>query len=358
MINNTTTESPAPVVDLYTATLNGHRRDYLHVLSLALERCAGCTVERHVGALPRFRRAPIVFAMLDERLAVFFVMAIVRNVLGLRTVGLFFRAAECFKRGWKYRLKRILFVLLHRLRHVSVLTILPFVLEPRFAKIAHGWIYDPQLWDTPLLQAEPQSGVDLIAAVRSEARGRRVLVALGGQDRLKGFDVLVQLWCSHCELRDSYLFVVAGQVAPAFRAAAAMFEERGGLLYDRFLQNAELQALYAEADAVWCCYARDYDQASGIFGRAVQAGIPAIVRSDAMINALADHLGHPVIALTYDDLGRAAADLAGAVLVKPATASRAQQQRMMMEHSVSRLAAGIGALQRAACDSDTCDLAA
>jgi hypothetical protein len=57
---------------------------------------------------------------------------------------------------------------------------------------------------------------------------------------------------------------------------------------------------------VWSCYAPDYDQASGIFGRAVQLGVPAIVRTSSYLAKLADHIGHPVLPVSFGDADKAA----------------------------------------------------
>ena len=100
------------------------------------------------------------------------------------------------------------------------------------------------------------------------------------------------------------------KVATASRHHAERFTANGGMLIDRHLDNDELLHLYRRADAIWSCYAPDYNQASGIFGRAVQLGVPAIVRKRSYLQPLAAELEHPVLALRRVDASRKCKTLA------------------------------------------------
>jgi hypothetical protein len=73
--------------------------------------------------------------------------------------------------------------------------------------------------------------------------------------------------------------------------------QAGGYACDRFISNEELFDLYACADLIWCCYAADYDQASGVFGRAIQLGIPVVVREGALIHKFCLAQGLPCVAI-------------------------------------------------------------
>lgn len=289
------TASVNAAVHLISFSADGHRSAYNDVLAHLLRR-------QNVDLSAHHERSRVAFyPMLDDNIPVFLRSCLQNALSGRRTVGLFFRPGECFRRDRvKYRLKNLLFRVLKRMPTIRILTIMPFHVDPRFALVANDWIHDPQLWDMDLLPAAETQDA-LSATVRAAANGRQVVVALGGQNRLKGFDRLATLWQSDLRLRQRYLFVAAGKVAAECAGDAQAFVDAGGLLLDRFISDEELLALYTASDVVWSCYAPHYNQASGIFGRAFQMGKPAIVREGSYIAAMAKHLDHPVIAIAQDN---------------------------------------------------------
>ena len=92
----------------------------------------------------------------------------------------------------------------------------------------------------------------------------------------------------HPQIANQVLVVCAGRVTPGNSNLAARLSAQGALIIDRFISDVELESLYGIADAIWACYAPDYDQASGVFGRAIQWGVPVIVRESSVIAAFAD----------------------------------------------------------------------
>ncbi|WP_156396164.1 MULTISPECIES: hypothetical protein [unclassified Caulobacter] len=276
--------------------------------------------------------------MLEEHTAKFLIVAIFRALLGRRSCALMFRPGEAVRSSApRHLVKKMLLKVAKALPTVTVATIMPFELDPAFAGIADGWIYDPQLWD--LAPDEDAHGSDLARTVREQAAGRAVAVALGGQSRDKGFDFLADVWAARPGVRDRWLFVAAGKVASGSREKADRFADQQGLLVDRFVTDAELRDLYREATVVWGCYSPDYDQASGIFGRAVQTGRPIVVREGAYVERLAEILEHPMLAIPWNDTEAAAAALASppAAVDKPAT-----KVATMRERSIATLSHALG----------------
>jgi hypothetical protein len=110
------------------------------------------------------------------------------------------------------------------------------------------------------------------------------------------------------------------------------------MLLDRHIDDAELFCLYRNADLVWSCYAPDYNQSSGIHGRAVQLGIPVVVRKGSYIDALGETLSHPSLALPYGAIGESIS------LLQKWNPRRVDQERTeslvrhMRDHSLSVLA--------------------
>ena len=281
---------------------DGHRGDYTQLFLEALPLICG-DVSQNSGRHCLSLKSDCIFIQMIEGSYSVFLRSSILGLFGRhRTIGLLFRPREAIeRRTFRHFLKYLFFRIFSRLPNVRVLTILPFEIEPQFAEIATGWIYDPQLWDLTFPGFETICDGSISNKIKAAASGRRVIMALGGQNREKGFDYLTNIWCNNTEIRSTHLFVVAGVVAAESKDKAAAFQAAGGILFDRRLEFSELMGLYSCADAVWSCYAPDYDQASGIFGRAFQLGIPAIVRSGSHIARLANSLNHETIELPFDN---------------------------------------------------------
>lgn len=295
------------LLNLVSHSLDGHRREYI-ALMVRLFRGVGVETQlvRHwrdaTAASP-----PAFFLMVEESFAGYMAAALWRAVMGQRTVGLLFRGQEALSgKSPRLRLKRWGLRLLRRVPAVTTLSIVPFPVEPRLAEIADDWIDDPQLWDLQNLSPEP---TPLSEAVRGAAEGRQLVVSLGMQNEAKGFHFLAGAWSQSPPLRADWLFVVAGKVPPEERHVATEFVANGGYLVDRFISDAELASLYKAADVIWGVYAPFYDQASGIFGRAVQYDTPILLRRGSAVEAHGFELGARLATVAYG----AANALAGAL---------------------------------------------
>jgi hypothetical protein len=268
-----------------------------------------------LGHLFRLRRARFSLAMLIDRSPVlcpqieaaptrFAFTCLARGLLGRRTVGLLLRPLPALRgTSLRLRMKRAMLKLLRHTPGAQVLTIVPFAVEPAFTAIAHGWIHDLQNWDLQLeaYRAASPAALSLAQEVRGHAKGRPVCMAIGRQEQEKGFDRFAVLYTATPALRDAMLFAFGGRVSPELAPVARRFAEQGGFALDRFVSDDELAGLYAAADLVWCAYAPDYDQASGVLGRALQFGVPVVARRGSVIAAICAREGHPCIELDDDD---------------------------------------------------------
>lgn len=286
------------IVNSISFSNDGHRAAYDRVLAAALDP-HGITIRGNTD-----HAATDFFPMLDDNIPAF-VGRVIRNIaFGKSTVGLFFRPMECFlKTHAKYPLKRLIFQTLRRLPNTRIITILPFAIDDRFHTVANDWIYDPQFWDLEYQPKEIRNGKDgqLSQTIRRLAGQRKVLVALGSQYRLKGFDFFSRIWSEQPEIRRHYLFVAAGSVAEECKKSAHCFVEAQGLLIDRYISDEDMFELYNTADAVWSCYPSDYNQSSGIFGRAFQFAKPSVIQEGTLLLRLAKTLQHPSLPLPFGD---------------------------------------------------------
>lgn len=289
----------------------GHRPEYQTLFAGLLDLAPS------TGPITRCRLRELItadrllFATLDDDIRGFAFVALTRALLRRRTAGIFLRPQSCLGVGAKPFMKRLLFGALKLWRRITVISIMPQDFAPAQQAVTDGWMHDPQLWDRIDLPVAPDAAA--LAHIADLAEGRRVLVFLGRGSRIKGLPQLAALVTVRPALMQSLAIVVAGQIDADCTADAAQLAGLGAEIWDRRVTEAEMAACYAAADLVWACYDPSYDQASGIFGRAVQLGRPAVIRDGAMIGRYAAALGHPLVALPPAP-AEAAACLASAAL--------------------------------------------
>lgn len=285
---------------IYSRGEAGHRGAYIRFVNGLLG------TGRTTAAGTLMNSKPVFFLMIEDSFALYVLACLWRSLLGRRTVGLLFRPGPAAEgRSLKHKTKRFILKLLKLLPTVRTLTIVPFSIAPEFSEIADGWIYDLQLWDMSVAECDDLlSGhrTELHADIAHAAAERSVIGAAGLQDRHKGFDIFANAWNGDVSLRERFLFAYGGKVAQSLDTIAADFATNGGFGLNRRVTDEELLDLYAASDAVWCLYDSTYDQASGILGRAVQFGIPAIVREGSLSHKFCVTEGAPHLAARAETL--------------------------------------------------------
>ncbi len=290
---------------VHMGSLLGHRRAYqnLFIKLFDMKPSHGRVGRRNFGRL--VGSDALLFGTIDDDYSGFFAVALTRALLGRRTVGLFIRPQTCFRHdALIYRFKKWAFMALKPIPLISVFTIVPFSAAPQYKMIATGGVIDPQMWDLNEIRLET---LDLTLAenIRSVAKGRRVLAFIGTVNIGKGIEFLRGLTMSPTWPHDKILVVVAGHFPEGTQHLVKELINCGALVINRFISDSELSTLYAEADFIWACYRPDYDQASGIFGRALQLMKIPVVRSGSLIAAITHHLPVSAIELEYGDIGEA-----------------------------------------------------
>lgn len=282
----------------------GHRESYVETLS-GVTGLTRLIEPRGVSTLRTLLAADsVLFATLEDDTAFFFVVAILRAVLGRRTVAIFMSPRLCFIGGFiKTTVRRYAFRLFKRLRSVTLLSILPFYLDQRFASVADDWIYDPQFWDfDKRIENADWPDSALAQDVKRQSHGRPILLFLGGPSFFKGFPFMAEILRTAPAITDQLMIVVAGKVPEDQRRSAKLVSEAGGLVIDRYLTDDEVVSAKRCATCLWACYHPSYDSSSGLFGRAIQLRKQVIVRQGSYVDIIASHLKYPVHRCAFDDV--------------------------------------------------------
>jgi len=284
--------------DFYSMSESGHRLEYIKFSKVEL---GGARV---FGWDLLITKNPLLFLMVEESFFLYILVALIRSLFGRRTVGLVFRGRECVQRSsLRLKVKYLVMRMLKRINNIRSISIVPFFVVPEIKNICDDWIYDFQFWDKGFLESlvEVAEVNKTVKSIEAQAKGRKVVCAIGKQDKSKGFDQFVRMYLSSETLREKYLFVSGGKVNDIDESLVKDFVESGGLLINKRISDSELVALYKAANVIWACYSPEYDQSSGVLGRALQYEKSVIVREGSIAEKLAIKFKSPVLSLVDSD---------------------------------------------------------
>jgi glycosyltransferase involved in cell wall biosynthesis len=310
---------------VYAVGPSGHRESYANLFRDIFD------LTPLIAGMDRGVRSRLVaadalfFATIDDHIISFLLISIWRSIRLKRTVGLFLRPHACFSSAcWASALRLRLFSALRLLPGLTIATIVPHDVAPEFARVSSIGLHDPQLWDAhDGSSLQKPRHTPIASEVRGLAQGRPILCWFGQPAPHKGFALLAEALARHPRVARDVCVVLAGSASPDDELVAK-FVEAGGVHLNRRLDDAEWESLYGVSDCIWACYAPNYDQASGIFGRAFQFGVPSIVRRGSQIHELAKTINYDVLPVEFDadDVARVIASLRAAARMDGARETR------------------------------------
>lgn len=288
----------APVL-VFDASSSGHRENYVREFARLLggTPLIGSPLS-HFGRLMTTRR--LLLPTFETMPRVYFFVALLRMLLNRRTV-LFILRPQVAPGQW---IKLATHRLLAAMPGVRLATIFPIAPDSHLYGRS-TLILDLEYWDRAGLP--PPAPTHLSDAVLAAAGGRRIVTALGCFSEDKGAKMVMDL-AEREELAENFLFVVAGIVHPDLKARLAVVPRQALFVEQRKLSEPEFMSLYTIADLSWCCYAPERDISSGIFGRSLQFGVPAILREGSLLQRQAEGRAH-YIAMPWGDSDAAAEQL-------------------------------------------------
>jgi glycosyltransferase involved in cell wall biosynthesis len=286
MIKNKTVAKKSFV---HISMTSGHRNSYQNLLIKILNFSAS-TGSINFNSLMRLINADkLFFASIDDDYLGFIFISLIRSAAGKRTSGIFVRTLQCYsgKRPIHF-VKKFIFSILRRIPNIFLLSIVPYHIDIRISKISNDWIYDPQLWDLSYLGTDNEIILtDLSSEIQRKKGNRKVVIFIGRATREKGFFDLYEFMTRFPDK----LLVVAGKIADDCTYIAEKFLEMGMIVHNRWVSDEEILSIYRLADYAWCSYLPEYDQPSGVYGRAVQMKVMPIIRKNSFLEKLSLKLG-------------------------------------------------------------------
>jgi hypothetical protein len=286
----------------------GHRAEYVTLFGIILRRAGYSSFAEPNPAKALLHPGPVIVTVIEDYRWSTYLIGLIRTLTFRRSVALFFVIRETLLgTKFRYAVKRTLLRAMRFQSLMSIFTILPHGVLRRavpeakvdVARLSHGWIDDPQLWDLEFLPPRAVSTSLSERAVKAAGK-RRILMVSGGLDRRKGLEMISTL-AGDQQFAGKILIVIAGKVAESDSDLAAILAKSDCIFEDRFISNEEMNSLYAVSDLVWCTYSPSYDQSSGIFGRAVQRGVTPIVRKGSIVEVYAKTMNVPVLSIDWED---------------------------------------------------------
>ena len=266
----------------------GHHESYVSTLASVLDAdVIKCKIFSS-SFLRLVKPDVLLLSTLDVDLAGFILILFIRSLLCRKTVALFIRPLRCFSdRPFPGLPKRLLFSILKFMPFARIISVVPFYIHPKISSVANTWIYDPQLWDLTLRDSSVLPSTPLSVTIGEYSNGRQVLLYVGHVSRIKGFDSL----CDYVKSTDLDLcLVVAGLVPFHLVDRVNELHALGAWIENRYLSDDEILSLYGISTYVWCRYSPDYDQSSGVYGRAFQSGCIPLYRPGSVVSMIHERI--------------------------------------------------------------------
>lgn len=259
-------------MNIYSKYDGGHRLSYISTFEKEFSS------KRKTLKQSIFSKDTLFFLMVEECFFTYIIVSILRSLFMLKTAGLIFRVIPTIRNGgWRMKCKYYILKFSKKSKYITNISIVPFYVDKKISKIADNWIYDPQLWDLK------QEEFDYFNEANKEKTEKGIVSLIGSQNRLKGFGFLMEnLGKFEKELKFFFLGKLDEEMTILY-SKKEVFENIDGI--NRFVTDQEIIRQYALSDYIWCHYDESYDQASGIFGRAVQLGAKVIIRPNTVLES-------------------------------------------------------------------------
>ncbi len=253
---------------------------------------------------------PVIFVTIDDSLFHYILCSLIRSTLRRKTVGIFLQPLGIAKNNTIKDAVKVLFLsLLVKLNLLLILSIYPQRLAFGAFKYYSEWIFDPAFWDlSEKTKLTNKIVTENYCNFKFEPDTLYVLF-LGTISNRKRFDLFVEC-CVANNNSPEVKFLAVGEkyisqenirdVVPD--STFSRFTDFGGVFIEKYPSEEEVIYFQGNAQFHWAFYAQNFDQSSGVAGRAYQLNKHLIVRKNSLISELLDDLDFPKIALTESEV--------------------------------------------------------
>lgn len=218
-------------------------------------------------------------------------LVLLRALLGRPSLFLSVRTEDLFVGRLKSKIKRWLIQLILKFKHVSYVSIHYPQLCEYEGRYVTKCIYDPQLWDLPYIDGESEIPHEVLGL-------KGYLLVLGALNAKRCKDELIACVPSIGDIP----VVFAGKMG--IEDEAKLKNIPNVTLVNRYVSDAEILALYANAGFVYAYYDQSVSRPSGIFGRAVQLGLPVVIRKGGYLERQYGNYEKAIPLSSLDSLGK------------------------------------------------------
>lgn len=280
-----------------TNSFDGHRTSYFRSIADFFEGDVSMVQFSYQRLNKIVRSESVFFVSIDDLRMAFILVAFVRAIMGLKTAGVLINPKNFTAIEISFSTKgvvRLIFYWMWRLliatnSKVRIWSIVPFELSSVAKRVAHDCIIDPQFWDLSTESVDSVLDVSiedyLLERGRKKSKGtfQSVVAYIGRVSESKGFSAFKELVIRSDE---RLIGLIVGKME-AHDVNVDFGDSRFHIYRGEACEQALLKG-YKYADFIWCGYASDYDQMSGIYGRAVQLSKSVIVRRGSLIDLFSE----------------------------------------------------------------------
>lgn len=277
---------------IYSRFKSGHRKEYIDFIKNHFKSYESNAFNAVIT------KDTSLFLMIEENFALFCFTAFFRAICKKKTAGLLFRPKPALtSKLLKHKVKKIMLKFLKKFRYIGIYTISSHKIFPEYKQISNACIYDFQFYDLDKKFDSSHHSSDIDKYLNTE---KKIILSIGFQDSYKQPDKFIKL-INDNRLREKYLFVLAGK-QPNEIMDIETFKEKGGVVINDYLDESDFNFLLNKSDFLWAYYSSDYDQSSGVAGRAIQLKKQLITRKDSVIDCICAYHAIPTISVNEQDL--------------------------------------------------------
>lgn len=276
----------------------GHRQAYVDLLTnmFGFSALIQPVSRKTMGSLIATER--LIFATVGKHFRRHLLVCIFRAVLNRPTATMFLGASDYYY-GEKRGFDRIFLKLWKFLPKQQLFAIISYEVFPALAKITNDYIYDPQLWDVWVEKSPVKlPETELSREIEKFSKNRKILLFLGKTKKSKSYNEFVDFSIAN---KEDICAVSAGKVLPECTEKSKLLKANDMVVIDRFISDEELWSLYSIGDFIWCYYGKQYDQSSGVYGRAIQLGKPTIIRKNSVVDKISNDFQIPAHVIDIED---------------------------------------------------------